>query len=127
MTATSMARPRRKLQLLIETSPGRRWVLSVTPRIPSFSSSGARSPVSASLNTRFLKRLCLVILSPDFLQHPHGVHSLLRREHGLAEETGNGCAVDSGGKDGVGSCMRDGRKARHWREGNLSGSGVGHR
>ena len=45
-----------------------------------------------------------------------------RREHGLAEETGNGSAVDSGGKDGVGRpYMRDGRKARHWREGNLSG------
>src|SRR5690349_18042245 len=28
---------------------------------------GARSPVSASLNTKFLKRLCLVILSPDLL------------------------------------------------------------
>src|SRR5436309_16092185 len=69
MTATSMARPRRKLQLLIETSPGRRRVLSVTPRIPSFSSSEARSPVSASLSTKFLKRLCLVILSPDLLQH----------------------------------------------------------
>ena len=44
-------------------------VLSVSPRIPSFSISGDRSPVSASLNTRFLRRLCLVILSPDFLQH----------------------------------------------------------
>src|SRR3954451_10526303 len=103
MTATSMARPRRKLQLLIETSPGRRRVLSVTPRIPSFSSSGARSPVSASLNTKFLKRLCLVILSPDLLQHkgrsPRG--SMVegtgqKKRHGLAEETGNGSAVDSG-------------------------------
>ena len=69
MTATSMARPRRTLQSLIETSPGRRRDLSVGPRIPNFSISGRRRPVSASLNTRFLRRLCLVILSPDFLQH----------------------------------------------------------
>jgi hypothetical protein len=55
--------------ILNRTSPGRRRDLSVGPRIPNFSISGRRRPVSASLNTRFLRRLCLVILSPDFLQH----------------------------------------------------------
>ena len=63
--------------------------------------------MSASLNTKFLKRLCLVILSPDLLQHkgdPLGGPWFARKEgtgqekgHGLAEETGNGSAVDSGG------------------------------
>src|SRR5712671_5340691 len=122
MTATSMARPRRKLQLLIETSPGRRRVLSVTPRIPSFSSSGARSPVSASLNTKFLKRLCLVILSPDLLQHTLGGPWFARKEC-----TGQKKRTRVGRGDGQRQCvrfwgegrrqfrpyMRDGRKARH--------------
>src|SRR6185312_9094469 len=95
---TSMARPRCRLQCLMETSPGRRRVLSVGPRIPSFSNSGARRPVSASLNTRFRRLLCL----------EKQIHGLLAkrargrgREHGLAEETGNGNAEDFGGQDGI--------------------------
>src|SRR5256714_14793134 len=88
--ATSMARPRRKLQLLIETSPGRRRVLSVTPRIPSFSRSEARSPGSASLNTRFLNRLCLVTLranhEPQWGITPYAAGSPASEEGHAAEE-----------------------------------------
>src|SRR5262249_693883 len=61
----NIARPRWRLQCLMETSPGRRRDLSVGPKIPSFSFR-ERGGRYQSLNTRFRRLLCLVILSPDF-------------------------------------------------------------
>ena len=54
---------------LKDTSPGLLLDRSVGPKIPSFSNSGESKAMSVISNTRLRTLLCLVIISPFFLQY----------------------------------------------------------